>query len=307
MTSNAYGFESGSNGDTLTAELAWADPAGATIAVFGTGASAVISTARSAHGTRSAKFTAGSTSGACYTEKSISASQLAGSMYIYIDTLPSADNNIIWGGAGGSQRFSVELTSTGAIRFRDDTNGAKWNGTVTTSTGTIPTGVWTRVELYVTKSPTAATFRLTAYASDSSTALSGLDSGVMSGINTGTDTFTNLRYGAKASTNSNTGTLYVDDFDYNEAASGFIGPYVEALATPNATITNVTKPSSMGGSDGTVSISWPAVPGAAGYDVSVASGAAGPAFTPTKVGATSPYTFTGLSAGSYTVAVRATV
>lgn len=307
MTANAHGFEAGSNGDALTTALAWANSSGATLVVTGTGAAAIISTTHSAHGTRSAKFTAGSTTGACYTQKTISSTALALTMSIYIDTLPSADNSIYWVGNAGSQRWSVELTTTGAIRFRDDTNAAKWNGAVTTSTGTIPTGQWVRVEVYVTRSATVGTFRLVAYSGDSTTPMSGLDSGVMTSQNTGPDTYTDLRYGSKTSSNTNTGVLYIDDFDYNETATGLIGPYQAALPTPVATITNITSPSTVGGSDGTIVITWPAVAGAAGYDVSRVTGAGGPTFTPTATGVTSPYTFTGLSAGSYTVAVRATV
>jgi hypothetical protein len=307
MTANLWTFESSTNGTALTAALSWANPTGAAVVVSGTGAAAIISTTHAAHGTRAGKFTCGSTSGACYAQKTISSTSLALSMSIWIDTLPSSDNYIFWGGVGSSQRFSVELTATGALEFIDDTNTNRWNASVSTSPGTIPTGQWVRVELFVTMGATTGTYRLVAYSGDSTTPLTGLDSGTRTTQNTGPDTYDTIRYGAKCSTNTNTGVLYIDDFDYNETATGLIGPYIDTLATPVATVTGTTHPSSIGGTNGTATLSWGAVAGAASYDVCLRTGTVTTGFTATASGVSSPYTFTGLSAGTYTVAVRAKV
>lgn len=78
------------------------------------------------------------------------------------------------------------------------------------------------------------------------------------------------------------------------------------LATPVpvlGTKTNVTVP---GGSDGTQQISWPAVANAGSYKVEIAPGAAATTgFVVKSTTAVSPYTVTGLAAGTYTIAVTA--
>lgn len=307
MTANVHTFESGTNGTALTAALAWADPTGATIAVTGTGGSATISTAQAAHGSRSAKFVSSADSSTCYTAKTISSTSLAITTKIWIETLPSANTSFLWVGFGSSQRWSVELTNTGKLEFRDDANANKWNTSVNTSVGTVPSGQWVRVELYVTLGATTGTFRLVAYSGDSTTPLTNLDSGTMTAQNTGADSYTTIRYGSKTSTNVNTGSMYFDDFDYNETATGLIGPYVEVLGTPVATVTGTTHPSSIGGTNGTATLSWGAVAGAASYDACLRTGTVTTGFTATATGITSPYVFTGLAAGPYTVAVRAKV
>ena len=77
------------------------------------------------------------------------------------------------------------------------------------------------------------------------------------------------------------------------------------LATPVLTITGQTDPTTPGGSDGTVTVSWPAVSGAVSYEAGWASGNVSSGFSVVATGVTSPYTFTGLSGGVQTVAIKA--
>lgn len=89
----------------------------------------------------------------------------------------------------------------------------------------------------------------------------------------------------------------------NDGAGGYIADYVAStpLAAPVVTVTNITNPSTVGGSDGSVTVSWPAVPSAVSYEV---SSDAATSFTAGTAG-TSPYTFTGQSAGTKNYAVAA--
>jgi hypothetical protein len=78
------------------------------------------------------------------------------------------------------------------------------------------------------------------------------------------------------------------------------------LPTPVLTISSQQNPSSIGGSDGAITVTWSAVAGAGSYTAGIADGydQTG-SFTTVSTNATSPYTFTGLSAGQYTIAIRA--
>lgn len=73
------------------------------------------------------------------------------------------------------------------------------------------------------------------------------------------------------------------------------------LASPVLTIVSTTNPTTIGGSNGAVMVSWPAVSGATRYDAYKATTAGTPGqsdFTLYASGVTSPYEFTGQNAGS---------
>lgn len=78
------------------------------------------------------------------------------------------------------------------------------------------------------------------------------------------------------------------------------------LDTPVVTVTTEVDPSTPGGTDGSITVTWPAVPNADHYEAGIADGHGQTSgFTVTSTSAVSPYTFTGLDAGDYTVAIRA--
>lgn len=77
------------------------------------------------------------------------------------------------------------------------------------------------------------------------------------------------------------------------------------LDTPVLTVTGSTNPTTIGGTNGTLTVSWPAVAGADHYEADIVSGTVTSGFVAEDTNATSPKTFTGLAAGPYTVAVRA--
>lgn len=71
----------------------------------------------------------------------------------------------------------------------------------------------------------------------------------------------------------------------------------DPLGTPVVTVTNQTA--------STVTVTWPAVPTATRYEAGTAPGYNQTALSVVQSNATSPYTFTGLSEGDYTVGIRA--
>jgi hypothetical protein len=79
------------------------------------------------------------------------------------------------------------------------------------------------------------------------------------------------------------------------------------LATPATTPSTKTNATAPGATDGTQVVTWAAVPNATAYTVQVATGAsATTGFVTRTTTATSPYTVTGLGAGTYTIRVIAT-
>lgn len=80
---------------------------------------------------------------------------------------------------------------------------------------------------------------------------------------------------------------------------------ITPLDTPTVTVTGAVNPSTVGGTDGSITISWPPVSGAHHYEATIADGTITTGFVATDLNAVSPKTFVGLDAGPYTVAVRA--
>lgn len=137
-------------------------------------------------------------------------------------------------------------------------------------------------------------------------------------LNLGTDNFSSIRFGKMSTeTLGSTGILYeypgweaitVSTADTSVAAAKayFADAPVDTtpLATPVVTVTGKKDPAA-GASDGTVTVTWPAVSGAHHYEAGIASGDVTSGFTTVSTSATSPFTFTGLSGGLKTVAIKA--
>ena len=137
-------------------------------------------------------------------------------------------------------------------------------------------------------------------------------------LNIGTEAYTSIRYG-KMSTEviGSTGVLYeylgwggisVSTADTSVAAAKayFADAPVTAtpLATPVVTVSASVNPTT-GASNGSITVTWPAVAGAHHYEAGIAAGDVTSGYTVVSTAATSPFTFSGLSAGQKTVAIRA--
>lgn len=83
---------------------------------------------------------------------------------------------------------------------------------------------------------------------------------------------------------------------------------IERLATPVVTLGATTPPTAPSASDGQQVVTWPAVPGAAGYSAHISTVTSNPEdsdFTLVAATVTSPYVFTGLAPGLYAFGIRA--
>lgn len=96
----------------------------------------------------------------------------------------------------------------------------------------------------------------------------------------------------------------ITDTSQAQAVAYFADAPGAKLATPVVSLTQVNP--SVGGSDGSITATWPAVPGAATYETALVVGIVTTGFTADTTGITGlTKTYTGLPAGARTVAVRA--
>jgi hypothetical protein len=116
---------------------------------------------------------------------------------------------------------------------------------------------------------------------------------------------TSVRFGGL---DSGAFTLNFDNISLSDTLE-WIGPYIPAvvpLDTPVVTVTVETNPTTSGGNDGSITCTWPAVDDADHYVAEIATGHdQTTGFTLDDATATSPHTFTGLTAGNYTVSIIA--
>lgn len=225
--------------------------------------------------------------------------------------------------------ISVRDSSTSKALLYIDTAGSAYMtaGSVISASATpsIAVGSTVIVDLVVAlhSSPTTSNGRLfirVKNLTNTSWATSGeffYDSGYT--LNLGTAAFASIRYG-KMSTEilGSTGFLYeypgwevitVNTADTSTAASKayFADAPVDLtpLSTPVVTVSSFTNPSSAGASTGTITVTWPPVASAHHYEAAIADGDVTSGYSVVSTTATSPYTFTNVSAGQKTVTIRA--
>lgn len=290
------GFESGSNGDALTA-----GNAGTSQSPITSGGTAVISTAQKMHGTRAALMTKTSTSGSLYIREPVSSTSLGQDLYIYVTAAPSGDITILGFYVGSTISLRAVLTTGRVVQLRDAADSVLW------SSPALTLNTWYRVSLFGTQHASTGTCRLAVYAGDATTPIASGDSTLLTGRNTGSGAWTALRWGLQLGTGTQTATAYFDDPGYDTAATGLIPGVTVLLDTPVVELGAATYTSGPGEADGTQEVTWGAVSGAASYDAYIADGSS-PAqgdFTLVEAGVTSPYTFDALGAGSYSYGIKA--
>ena len=204
--------------------------------------------------------------------------------------------------AGGSQRLTVQVAPNGKLLITDIGSAHFAN---------LADITW------------GAKYRITVQAVGGSTTASQVTAHVYSGTsswdtpigtplsannwNMSTDSIVGADIGLTNSPGAIVLTAGWDDVQLNDGAGSEIGDITTLLDTPVVTLGLATNPSTVGGSNGSQVVTWLAVPGANSYEAWIASGAS-PAqgdFTLVATGVTSPYTFTGLTAGERAYGIKA--
>ena len=253
-----------------------------------------------AHGTMATKHSPASSGISRITygnssNRNFNSTALAVRAYLYFTVVPT----------GLSSRFLTYYDNTDqvAAAVRINTSGyldIQGNTTTSLATGTvaIPADKWVRLEIYATAGTGNATITAAAYEADSTTPIDM----VTVGTATTAATLSSVWVG-KNNYNAYATPYWVDSVAIETTATGLIGPVQVPLATPTPVVVSSTNPTSPVAIDGTATITWAVIPNAVRYEVAVDPD--GPGHTVKSTSATSPYTVTGLPAGTTNIGVRA--
>ena len=220
--------------------------------------------------------------------------------YIYLTAFPPGSTEIWRSNAASASLLSrVSINASGQFVTAYN-NGA--TTTLWTSVSTIPVNTWVRVETY-TVLGSGGQFQAAFYNGDSTTAI---DSGGGTGLTINAGPLQTVSFG-KYGTDAHANAFWLDELAVNNSATGFMGPFTEQLATPVVTLGAATNPSTIGGTNGSQVVSWSAIPNAVAYDAYLAIGSSPTQgnFNLVASNVTSPYTFNGLGAGTYSYGIRA--
>jgi hypothetical protein len=278
------GFESGTSGSAFT-DASSAPPAGAGNELdansTGTGGSLTYENTEAAHGSLSLKVVCGSSGGTNIVEWTTSLtgsslSQIWFRVYIWMAALPTSGNTVtfIRTRAGSTTCGQVAINSSGKVLTLNASGS-----TQTTSTTTVPTSQWFRLEGYVIGSPTAGSIQVKIFTTSKDELTPDETDTTGTSVNTDSASMTRIDFGPSAA--SAAFTCYIDDIGASDTA--YLGPS-QLSGSPSAALTlaaSVTGSSKRSGSpSGAVSLSATATgtrqqAKAASAAVTLASGAAG--------------------------------
>ena len=196
---------------------------------------------------------------------------------------------------------SMGITSTGKIQFVE----VAGSGTALNVSSSGSLSAATPYVLMILIDKGANTFSAAAYPQGSTTPAASI-SGTLGGAMKDAASLQQVRWAVGTATSLS----YLDtnsDFAIGHGDWLARTDVTAPLDTPTVTLGTVTNPTTIGGSNGTAAVSWPAVSNATSYDAYLAAGSS-PAqgdFTLVASGVTSPYTFTGLDAGAKAFGIKA--
>jgi hypothetical protein len=223
MTTYFNSYEGGTNGTTLNPTSS-----GSGGTAFNAVSSGVtFDNTHVAHGAMAAKFDATGTGIQSADVTGLNTAAIAMRDYFYFTANPvgSATPQIQWMGTAAQTRLvSLIWNNTGTISV--SITGA---GVVYTSTGTVPLNAQFRSELRVKINGTSGEVHFAGYAGDSTTPITGMSYDSTT-ANLGTTNVGEIRRGRTVS-NAYPNAFWVDDSAWNDAAAGFIGPYVSSSPT----------------------------------------------------------------------------
>lgn len=227
-----YGFEAGTNGNAVGTSDA--SPA------FSGAGGCTYSTAHPAHGSLGMKITGGGGT-ARVVWASGSPTKILARTYAYFASAPGADSELIRiqnvAGTGLAVRGYINSAASGSQQLRLGTSGTtnEWTSTVS---GGFPLGQIVRIELYgdAGTSSTTGQIRLAAYLGDSTTPITGADSGLLTGKNVaGTDAaLGEIRFGANGNPAID---FYFDDIGVKTGVDAVWGAWPVTNTPPTVSLT----------------------------------------------------------------------
>lgn len=261
------------------------------------------------HGTKGMLIPGGSSSDTSGKVNAGGATSIDGRMYFQVSGTNASEFTILRAVAqtGGALAFRIRVGSSSAnrkIRFTDS------SGTdLFTATSDAPLDTWLRLEWQVIAGTGNATLKLSYFSGDSTTAIQSYST--TTGTMAPSGGFGDIQFGQWGSAGYS-GGVKIDDplLRTGVDSTGLPGPFTTPLSTPVVSLGTTTNPSTSGATDGSQVVTWPAVSNATSYDAYKLLNPSGSPVdadfgTAVATGVTSPYTFTGLGAGSYAFGIKA--
>lgn len=159
--------------------------------------------------------------------------QTAGALrfYVYFPSMPTAGNSIMKLMNAGATNTLLQLIVTNTkVQLQDLSGSMKFDSVNVLP----PTGQWLRVELKATTpSTTTGTLSMDWFVGDSTTPITGLSTGALTGLNLGGSGIGQVFIGRTFAAGS-FASFYVDDVAYNPGGTAYIGPEATAPSV-NAT------------------------------------------------------------------------
>lgn len=290
-------FETGPAGDTLTHANC-----GSSAGSVG-GGTQQFSAAMAAHGTFGALFTNAAGAGTfrrwLFTDGPATTWAFSGILTMPASAPAAAIPVAGFSAAGGAlDDRTMQISTAGRIR---------WNSVDLTAPGILTWGAKHRITILY--NATAGSYIIRVYSETSPgskiwTALVG-SAHVASGLSLNTTPVQGVDLGIPTAPGSSSiATIGWDDLQIEAGRTTEIPDWAAPLATPTVTLNGVA-PTSHGGADGTITATWPTVAGADHYESCILAGTVTTGFAADDADATSPKVYTGLTAGAWTVAVRA--
>lgn len=216
----------------------------------------------------------------------------------------SSSQRLIGGRLDGSNVAAAYTQAGSGAPGQVRLSGSNGGTTVTSSSnGMVALSTWYRFELQTNHSANTARLMVFPLASDTAIYDSGWQSGTYQASTARVDIGPNI-------TSVTMPTMRAAAISVSDSIAAPIGRASwdsAPLDTPSVTLVGQTPASSLASSDGTATVTWPAVSGAASYTAHLADTLSPDQtdFTQVAEGVTSPYTFTGLAAGNKAYGIKA--
>jgi hypothetical protein len=224
------------------------------------------------------------------------------SIEFQMPSLPGSDFHLArLTGASDARLVSIHVSNTNRLRLSDGTGTASG---IWAATDALVAGTKYRVEVWAKAGTTSTTAEIrTAYYLAGSTTPIGSFTTTAGSIATGTP-FAGFIWG-RITTSTIQATF--DSPVWETDGTALPGPLTVPLGTPVVTKGTTTNPTTTSSTDGTQVVTWPAVTDAVTYTAWRAAGSSPTqgSFAQVATGVTSPYTFTGLSQGTYSFGIKA--
>lgn len=301
MTQLQYLITGQPNGTTATTANT-----GASLVNPGTGGTIVWDTSVGAHsstGLKQTTTTAGQSNVVRFPMNAASFQMQATVKITIPATTPGGEYTLITMRNGSSKCFTIAYETSGEVRMLDTANATPYT---VAAAGTVTAGSQYAISIQATNtSPYGAgngSCTIKIYPVGNSTPIANQS---FTGKNFGTAAFADFNSGG----GTVVGSHGIVDLQINDGAGSEIPDYVPTvpLSTPVVTMGTATNPTTVGGTNGSQIVTWPAVSNATSYEAWIANNLT-PAqgdFTLVQTGVTSPYTFTGLTAGNYSYGIKA--